>query len=80
VLFASRFSPDWTKPQTGQLNKSPRTLNAFASRYKTRTREIGAAIKRIKRLTAEAAAQQSRAAATPVSQHRVFRFMPQAFL
>jgi hypothetical protein len=29
----SRFFPEWTKPQTGRLNKSPHTVYAFANRY-----------------------------------------------
>jgi plastocyanin len=30
----SRLFPDWAKPQTGRLNKSPHTVRAFASRRK----------------------------------------------
>jgi hypothetical protein len=34
-LFASRFSPDWIKPQTGRFNKSPHTVHAPAIRSKS---------------------------------------------
>src|SRR5262249_37069644 len=30
----SRLFPDWAKPQTGRLNKSPHTVRTFASRRK----------------------------------------------
>jgi hypothetical protein len=33
----SRFFPDWTKPQTGRLNKSPHTVAVIANRHRPKS-------------------------------------------
>jgi hypothetical protein len=52
-LFASRFFPDWKKPLTGRVNKSPDAVDSIAKRYESpKRRSEPAQLKRARRVPA----------------------------